>query len=678
MSAPAGSRARALRKLGPALLILIWPIAAGWLCWQLTRLAVRAVGLLTGVLAVALPPLIVGRHRRAGAPLWVWLGALISLGVPAAAWIWLSAAAALMYLGTRQDREVGGVEVHDITTAAQPDPEGTGDRDEDRKYLSAREMRIAGRVFAGIALATGLGAPWWAAVAVITLTVLGGAITWWKDFSPAPVALSAFEEDWYAKVANPHPEVDSRYPELEGWFREWDDEAGRGIYELASSDAWAVAGMDAKVELAFDQRPGTISLAADPRLSRRLLRITASAPSVGGRMKYFDGHTLQRDGSFIAGYNKGGVPVYGKLWNRDGALYITIIAPPNMGKGSLLRLICVEGAAYPDMEMFGACGKLGAGIGYLREGFHTLTTDHDASVDLIHGYLLAVRERKARYGAAEEDGFMVRHLDPRLMLVVDEPEWIMEHDPRVAGWFREITGTSRSVGAGLAFTLHKGDGPSYGDTKTRSNMITNGWRGMGPAPDNQAKSTGLQGDDFDPATLPNQPGWFGLIGRPLDAPATPFRTLWLPNNLDVARALDEDVTGLVTDLDAAPYGTVQQWLERDTVHPDIHPDTLEALLRPAKQRAEAIARAEQLAEQTTGQPDGQLPGQEPADVGAAPADGWSRIEAALRQNPEGLLRFQIAKAANLSGGHTSELLRVRSEKHGDVVQNKNKTWRLAA
>ena len=643
--------ARALRKLGPALLLLIVPIAVGWVGWQLIKLIGRALLLLTGGVAVALPPLTVGRFRHTAAPLWVWIGALISLAVPGAAWIWVGLAGALMFLGT-----------HDSTDAVEPYT---------RRYLSAREMRIAARTFALIALSIGIGAPWQLEWFGIGLAVAGGAIFWWKNVSAPPEQLSGFEEQWYDCVAHPSAEVPSRYPELEGWFREWDDEAGRGVYELAQADAWDVAGMDAKVELAFDQRPGTISLAADPRLSRRLLRITASDPSVGGRLRMFDGYSLGRDGRFIVGYSKGGVPQYGKIWGSGGALYITIIAPPNMGKGSLLRLIVIEGAASPDLLMLGADGKRGGGLGYARQGFHTLTTNHNDSADLIHGYLQAVQERAERYGEADEDGYMVRHLDPRMLLVIDEPKWIIDHEPRVKGWLEEITGISRFVGAGLAITLHKGDADSYGSTLTRSNMITNGWLAMGPAPDNQSKSTGLQGFDFDPSTLPSDPGWFGLVGRPLESQPTPVRTLWVPNDLDVRKAQADDVTGLKTELDIAPFGTVQQWLARDTVHPELHPATLEALFRPARERIERIEAAKK-AETEQAEATAKALAEGPEQ-----ADGWSRVQAVLKANPDGLIRIEIAKAADLSPGYTSELLRTRSE-NGDVVQNKNKTWRLAA
>jgi hypothetical protein len=647
------SNAKALRKLGPALLILIWPIAAGWLSWKVIKFVARILGLATGTMAVALPPLTVGRFRHTAAPLWVWLAGLAGLAVPGATWIWIAATTALMLASTR------GREDQDET-----EQDGAGGR----RYLSAREMRIAGRTFAGIAAAIGIGAPWLAEVAGISASVAVGAIFWWRDVSAPPVQLSAFEQQWYDLVAHPHPDMPSRIPQLEGWFKEWDDEAGRGIYELAHSDAWAVSGMDDKVELAFDQPPGTISLSPDPRLSRRLLRITASDPSVGGRLRMFDGYSLRKDGSFIVGYTKGGVPIYGKLWGSGGGIYITIIAPPNMGKGSLLRLIAVEGAACPDLLQIGCDGKRGGGMGYMRDAFWKLSTDHDESVDLIHGYLLAARERAERYGQAGEDGYMVRHLDPRMNLVIDEIKWILRHDSRVAGWLLEISGISRFVGMSVTITVHKADAAGYGDTETRSNFMTNGWRAMGPAVEQQARGAGLQGADFDPSTLPDDPGWFGLIGRMLAGRPTPVRTLWLPNDLDVERALGDDVTGLVTELDVAPFGTVQQWLKRDAVHPELHPATLEALLRPARERierAEAAAKAEQ------DQADAA------AAEGPAPSDGWSRIQAVLRANPDGLIRIEIATAAGLSRGHTSELLRIRSE-NGDVVQNKNKTWRLAA
>jgi hypothetical protein len=575
---------------------------------------------------------VVGRHRHTFAPAWLLTVALITAPADSMAWAWATLAVLVVF------------------TPARAWAAGR------RKLLSARERALLGRACAGIAFVIDVpGLGWRPTGALLAGVVLTAAVPWWRGRSirdtDEPIMLWRWRE-----------EVAVHEPRLDGEFVEFDEDAGTGVLELATTKASDAALLDEEAEWALHQPHGTVTIAADPRLSVRCVRVAFSTPGEGGRMRYWDGPTLQRDGRFTTLYAKGGVPMYGRLWSPLGGVFISLVGPPGSGKGSLLRLVAAEASLCPTMEWFGICGKRGGGIGYLAGGAHTLARHPDEWWPLLDAYLQIGRHRVQLAGDRGEDSFVLRPGEPRLMLGVDELPRVLKHcGSRAVEALEEITATFRSVGMGVVTAKQKGmgDKSGYGTTLIRSNMLDNGWLGMGPATDVQSKNAGLQGFPFDPTTLPPDPGWFAIMGSVLGTQQVqPGRVLWVPNALDVRKAIDEQ--GLTYE-EACPFGEVEEWLARDTVHPDLNTETQQILAR-------ALERPTGLS----------LVGPAPADEDTTPAptDGWGRIRAVLAANPDGLLRGQIAQQAQLSPRHTSELLAERRDR--EVVQADNSIWRLAA
>lgn len=627
------------------------------------RAAPWGVRLLLGILlapiwvpvAVVLAAVIVARwslqqeRRVACAPGWVFLIAAVTWWLmPSAEWAWALTALTL-----------------DVSTLPRVAAWWSSQR---REWLSARERGFLARTCAGVAFMVAFAGPFPFVLRALLLAavVLAGAVFWWKSRRIRETGRAWILDRWDADVAE-------REPRLAGEWLEFDEERGVGRLKLDNSRASEAAGLDEIAEWALDQPRGTVTIAADPRLSVREVRVAFTDHEYGSRLRLFDGSTLTPDGKFVLSYAKGAVPMYGRLWWEEGGCGIAIIAPPGRGKGSVQRLIAVTGALSDQIELFGACGKQGQGIGYLRPAFRIFTDTHEDSVDLIHGYLMAVRERARRYAKMGRDSFIPGLGDPRMMLKIDEPGWIIDYAPRVADWLEEITGTQRSTGAGLCMAIHKGDGPGFGSTKVRSNMITNGWRALGAMDDNQAKSTGLQGVEFDFSTIPDEPGWFLPVGRLLGGqPLVAGRVLFIPNHgdLDKHRALHPDQP--VTAEEFAPFGFVEDWLTK-TIHPELHPDTLAALGSPdpiqaVKRRAEAAAAP---ASQDEEAPHLSL-------VDTPPLDAWTKIEGVLSKAPaEGLLRGQIASEAGVVPRHTSDVLNAHAAL-GHVVKDEKSRWRLAS
>lgn len=612
----------------------------------------------TGSLAILAGAYVVARwslvkeRRAACAPGWLFVIAAITWWLlPSPEWWWALTGVAL-----------------DVSTL--PKPAAWWDRMR-RTVVSQRERQLLARTCAGIALVMAFigPAPFLPRALFLAAAVLAGSYFWWQGRRIRPHNRPPILDRWDNEVV---PDL----PQLAGQWLEFDEERGTGVLELANAKASAVADLDEDVERTLNQHRGTVTIVPDPRLTVRQVRVAFTDREYGSRLRLFDGSTLERGGRFVVGYAKGAVPIYGRLWSERGGIYIGVIAPPGSGKGSIMRLLAITGALSDRIELFGACGKRGAGIGYLAPAFRVFTKRHEESVDLIHGYLQVVRERADRFGNDDQDSFIPTATDPYLMLMIDEIQWIYEAEPRVIGWIEEITGTSRSTGCGLAMTMHKGDGPGWGTTKIRSNAIDNGWRWMGPATDNQARSTGLQGSDFDPSTLPDEPGWAGVLGSVLSGqPVMAARTLWVPNHADLElhRHLhDPDVT----PEEFAPFGFVEDWLTK-TVHPELHPATLAALdtkdpMQEFRRRQAAKAAGEAAADA------GEVEAGEGVDLTPAPSDAWEKIRTVLDNAPaEGLLRGQIAEKAGVTPRHTSDTLNARAQK-GIVIKDEKSRWRLAS
>ena len=580
-----------------------------------------------------------GEHRSKFVPAWLLAAGLITLLVPGAEYWWTAGGALVAWTPDKMwDR--GG-----------------------RQILSARERLLTSRAFAGVGtahLVVWAGGGWEAFTLILLVTITVFAVRWWYGRRVRPPAAEP------QIIARWRDEVVPVVPALDGRWTEFDEDRGTGVLELVASQAAAAAVLDADAEWALHQPAGTVTISADPRLSRRCVRVAFNDPGDGGRFRLWEGRTLQPNGQFTAAYAHGALPIYGRFWRPDGASHIAIVGPTGAGKGSIQRLIALEAGLSPDMFVIGVDGKQGGGLGYLRAGFGYLATSPDEWGDVIHGYMLAVEERSERYGDLGRDSFICEPGEPRLLLMIDDLPEVLNHRPSIGGLLKRITSQGRSLGAGLCTAKQKGDGPSYGSTATRANMLAGGWLWAGPAEDAQAKNTMLQTMKFDPSTLPQEPGWSALMGRHLTGqPVVPARTLWIPNRTDVWKAINEE--GLTPE-EACPFGTVEDWLERDAVIPDLNPVTLRKL---GFTDTPAVV---------VGDPDHVAFTPPPAPAAPAPAArhepaGWVKIRNALTGGP--MKRGEIAKATGLNPRTVSDHLSKRDGK--EVVSNPDTSeWSLAS
>lgn len=631
-----------------ARIVVLLATAAAWLTWQ----ALRTTGRATALAVEGSRWSLTAEHRAACAPAWLLTAAAASwLWLPAAEWWWTGAALL--------------VDVPPAAVWARLP----------RRVLSERERSIVARTLAGVALVLTLpGLPGAWPLVLLAVAVAAGAVPWWAGRRVRPTVEPEDVVRW-------RDEVVPRVPKLDGEWVEFDEARRTGVLELTAAKASEVAKLDEDAEWALNQQPGTVTIAADPRLTVRRVRVAFTDPEDGGRLRSWEGPTLRPDGRFVVSYGKGAVPLYGRLYSDVGGTFISIVAPPGSGKGSILRLVAVEASLAPDIEWLGVDGKRGAGIGYLAPGAHTIATSPSEWMDLIHGYWQLVNHRAALAGRRREDSFVVRPGEPRWMLVIDELPKVLKHGgTRLVGWLEDITATSRSLGMGLCTAVQKGDAGSYGSTLIRSNMLDNGWLWMGPATDNQARAAGLQGHDFDPSTLPAEPGWCAVLGAVLGGqPVIPGRTLWVPNRQDVRKELTKRPDA--DEADVCPFGPVEAWLERDTVHPDLDPEQLTVLRLPdpaeaRRRRAEAAAATGHDADTTADRPALAVVDDDPP-----PADGWSRIATVLATkvpaDRDGLLRGEIATETGLSARQVSKLLS-RHQETGAVTKNDRSEWSLAS
>jgi hypothetical protein len=607
---------------------LIWLAASG----VIKLISAGVLGAMTALIW-AVRASTTGRWRHHIAPFWLAAAAVVTawIGGPSAGWYWMTVACAV-----------------EATTLRRSGRESTPWR-----ILSRRERRLLACTLAVIAavldLAPAAGLTWRWPAAAVTVTVLAAAVPWWRGrhvSSRRPAVLDRWENEVVAH--------DDRFA---GEWVDFDQTAGTGVLELVNAPASQVAALDERAEFLLNEPAGTVTLTADPRLTRRRIRVTFSTPGDAGRFRFWEGPTLDKRGRFVAGYAAGNQPIYGTLWTPDGASFIAIVAPPGSGKGSIQRLLILEAAICPDIFSIGIDGKRGKGLGYCRRGFDFFA-DTPKKWATAFDMLIAETERRSS-DSHEADSFVLRSGSPRTFTAVDDLPEVLAACPAAGKQLNRMSAQDRSLGKGMAIAVQQGGAPSYGGasfgTTTRSNFYDNGWLWAGPATDSQARQAVKQGFNFDPGSLPNEKGWAAVMGKHLgDQPIVPSRTLWIPNRTDVNEHGME-----------APYGTVEDWLERDAVHPEIcdgmreifFPATAEAPVAPTFATAPVLRSA---------------PIPAPAE-----SDGWSRIVKVLRDNPAGLTRGPIAKAAGLSPKHTSDLLREKA-KVGQVVQDTGAAWRLAS
>lgn len=612
---------------------VVGDIAGGlwWLAWGSVRMAFRGFdALLSGLLWT-----LTGRYRAWFAPGWLLVAAVGSMLAPGTAWAWIGLGVWLHVRPARPFRRP-------------------------RLPLSVRERALVAKVAAGVGLVVDWRLPWGWSVVALALVVAAGSVPWLRGRWVRSPRASEMVRRWQEEVV-------TRHPELAGEWTEYDPDAEVGVLDLVNAKASVAAGMEEEVEWALNQRGGTVTITDDPRLTRRQVRVAFSKPGDAARFRYWEGPTRQADGRFTMLYGKGNVPLYGRLYMPDGASFISIVAPPGSGKGSAQRVIGLEAALDPSIFVIGVCGKRGKGIGYLKGAFGMPLAKTPAQwLKTIDG-VIAEMERRSQDGD-EADSFVLRPGKPRILLMIDDLPEVLAACPSVGPKLKRYTAQARSLGMGLCTAKQKGDGPSYGHTTTRSNMLDNGWMWAGPATDQQSRLAMKQGFPFDPGTLPSEKGWAAVMGKHLgDQAIQPGRTLWIPNRTDVEKGFE------------APFGTVEDWLERDAVTPELAPEVAAALglVVPASAGpTEAVVPEPGGSVTITSLPPRPEPQPaarpKPSSPAPKPGSGWARIVEELRKQP-GQTARELAAKAGMSKRHASDLLSGHS---AEVEQDDQWKWSL--
>jgi len=458
--------------------------------------------------------------------------------------------------------------------------------------------------------------------------------------------------------------------------------SGTGVLELAWVKASDAAKLDEDVERVLDARRGSVTLSTDPKLTVRQLRVTIAAdPDVqASRLNHWQGPTLDADTRFVMSSTPDGRPKYGMLRDtKEGsALHAAFIAPPGSGKGGAVRIAVTEAAHDAHTHVIAIDGKRGAGVPYLKGATHTYVSDPDLWLPALEGFVAAMNVRSDRHAEEGRDSFAPRPGEPQMILLIDElPKVVAAGGARARQLLLELTGTGRSLGYSLWATMQKGDDPSWGGTTVRSNVMDNGWVWLGPATDQQAKSTSYQSlattYGIDPTALPAKGGWGYVVGRALTGQSgEAARGLWLPNRLDVTERGKE-----------APFGICEDILEASAVFPDWDEDEETAFTRalagetPQAPAASTPARGGALSVPDVMAAHG--PTEDAPVIVERPlrvASGRDRVLAVIRDADEGVSLRQVAGALDLHPSTVHEhAQRLQSE---GLVYLTDAGWRAAS
>ena len=546
----------------------------------LRRLAMWAVGgLLKGLWMLLLGVIFgtgrlaraatVGRRRHQWVP--VWFALLAALPLPHAVPVWLALSVVTGVRPAFRDR----------SRLAK----GWGWLASGRQVMSARELLWTSRACALMAVWHDLApyAPPLYRLGSFTAAVGVWAVPWWWGRRVRETGDPVFPAHWAAQVV---PQV----PKLAGRFTEWDDEKGSGVLELSDAKASEAAKLDEDAEMAFSRagrpmRRGMVTISNDPGLPVNQVRIVlaGSPEDMANRSRCWEGPTLgdpdghgrlRQPGKYLLAVTKTGQEVWVMLRDVENgrARFFSWDGPTSTGKGGSMRITLVECALDPYTVPLIADGKWGAGLGYCRAA----TRDYADSPEAIEAQALRVRgilrHRAVRYGMEGRDSFIAGPREPHIFWTLDELPRILESKAgkTVASVLNETSAIGGSLGVTAGAAKQRGDAGSWGSgieaTTTRTNFAAGGGRWVGPSDDTQGSRSNAQKNDLDSSKLPRNGGWCFIVEGNPNPPES--RGIWLPNRRD------RDEKGR-----PAPFGVIEDWLERDTIHPELRPEE-EAILFP--------------------------------------------------------------------------------------------------
>jgi hypothetical protein len=549
------------------------------------------------------------------------------------------------------------------------------------RWASQRELRLLSIAFAALstwhAVFNGIDGLW-PTVTCLAVYATGATVVvvnWvrGREIRPTEEKTDELLQEWAEKVAviprlTPIDPLTGDYiepevPALNGRFTEWKSTGsgeGMGVLTLDRRRASEVVGLSEVVERALDLRRGSVRLMADPQLTVRQVQVVlVRDPDAAARRKvYWEGPTLAKDGRFVLARTPDGQPLYGRLRYPEmgSATHAGVVAPSMGGKGGAFRIIALEAALDPSTAVVSLDGKGGGGIPYLASSSSHHVSEKRLWLPTLRAFHAAMEVRSQLEGQRGHDGWVPTEEAPQMALFIDEL-------PKVNGYLpgsrkspgsvqivNDISRTGRSLGYCVYATMQKGDEAGWGSTDTRNNVLgPAGWIWHGKTQDVQAKNTGMQGfqntHGINPTLLPSGPGWAFVVGESLPGqPGMPARTLWVPTRSDVEKGHD------------APFGTVEDWLERDAVQPAWHPLEREAFqetydqLVGAEESSAAVLPPSALVP-AQGNPNpfrrpdpawGTAPVATVTDIDATPA-GRQKVLAVLREAVEPLSAREVAR-----------------------------------
>jgi hypothetical protein len=416
------------------------------------------------------------------------------------------------------------------------------------------------------------------------VTVAGLAQFWWSRFWRRPDGPWWRLSSWRTPYVEPglsfeeiwHDGISASVDKLAGEFIEADDDAGSYLIRLDNSLATEAATLDALAEKAAHEYTGapyprgSITLSNPPDMpSPAYLRVTLAADPNGAvsRITYFDGPTLGKDGRYLAGYTRAGLPVYGRLWRVGGGVNFLAFGVPGSGKGGAMRTHLTEAGLSPlvfpvGLDCKGVEGednvfRGGAGIPEVAAGLEFYAKDREA---WEVGFLMTVdvlAARSDRYGNAgqskwypdlEVDGYR----DPLWLMAIDELAIFVRAFPKFKDKFGELIALQRSFGMGTAVTSQNGQAPEFfGVTKIRSDLRGNGLTFAGHPGDGQAKTAAQADWNLPFQRLPKGQWQFVLNKIDPGISTDPVRWRYLPN------AVERDHEGL-----SGEFGVAEEWMAR--------------------------------------------------------------------------------------------------------------------
>lgn len=438
-------------------------------------------------------------------------------------------------------------------------------------WASEREWRTlsGGLTLGAMALlitwpARGLHSPVVELTRIITIAgvQLPMAIDWWNSRrirKVKPSQLPRIVELWRDNVI-------PRMPQLYGRFdlSTWDRDANTIEMHLGTARASHVARLAPEVEAAIDGPAGSVRLRPVEGASvRRLLVQYVPDPSMlAKKVIYAKDARIDEDGLLYLGETSDGTAWNLPVRRKSGAAHVSVTGATGSGKGVTVRRIVAAYAAAPWVFTCIVDLKGGTGVPALAAGAEIYACTPE-EIRLATEIMRDLRKERMRRYAELRRGMWHPRMDPMLVMMADEIQQIGQPQNTylrpLGQYLTDTAAQGRSVGCQLTVTAQRNDGESMISPTTRSNLMGGGTALMHKPGDMSARHLGAQDFDVDPSRIPGRAGWcFALCAVDKAMVEAPILVLMTPDKDEVTFEGFE-----------SPYGTIEEWLERDHRRPQL-------------------------------------------------------------------------------------------------------------